>query len=86
MAVKRKPGEERRPAPNTDEETRHSADEVAEGVDKETAKQVARATTTRKRTTVSKRAHEPLDPKDADDDQPDEDANGPRAAEVGKSK
>lgn len=86
MAAKNE-GVEKRPASvNTDEETRQSVDAIVDGVDDATRDQVVRATTTRERTTVSKRGHEPLNPADADEDQPEEDANGPRAAEVNPGK
>lgn len=55
---------------------------VADGVDDATRDRVVHDTTTRERTTNAKRAHEPLDPSLADENQPDEDHNGPRAAEV----
>lgn len=82
MAAKSE-GVEKRPAGlNTDEETRQKVGDVADGVDKDTRDLIVHATTTRERTTNAKRAHEPLDLQDADDEQPDEDGNGPRAAEV----
>lgn len=67
---------------NTDDETRQKVGDVAKGVDKDTRDLIVHDTTTRERTTVAKRAHEPLDLSAADDQQPEEDANGPRAAEV----
>lgn len=55
---------------------------VAAGVDPATEAVVQAATTTNDRTTQSKRAHEPLNAALADDEQPDEADNGPRADEV----
>ena len=82
MAAKSE-GVETRPASvNTDEETRQKVGAVADGVDKDTKDLIVHDTTTRERTTVAKRAHEPLDLADADDDQPEEEANGPRAKEI----
>lgn len=51
-------------------------------LDPETAARVNYATTTRDRRSVSKRAHEPLNPGLADPDQPAEDDPGQRAPEV----
>lgn len=83
----RNEGVEKRPASvNTDEETRQDVDALVDGIDDATRDQIVRATTTRERTTVAKRGHEPLDLADADEDQPDEEANGPRAAEVNPGK
>lgn len=86
MAAKNE-GVETRPASvNTDEETRQKVGAVADGVDDATRDLIVHDTTTRERTTVAKRAHEPLDPENADENQPEEDANGPRAAEVNPGK
>ncbi len=52
------------------------------GVDEGTKAQVKTATITRERQAVSKRAHEPLNPGVAADEQPAEDDNGPRLPEV----
>jgi hypothetical protein len=85
MAAKNE-GVETRPASvNKDEESRQKVGAVADGVDKATRDLVVHDTTTRDRTVRAKRAHEPLDLADADDDQPAEDGNGPRAKEVGPS-
>jgi hypothetical protein len=70
---------------NRDEETTAKVGEVADGVDDATKDLIVHDTTTRDRTVRAKRAHEPLDPDAAEEDQPVEDANGPRAAEVGPS-
>lgn len=70
---------------NPDWESKVAVDDLADGIDDDTKDQIVYATTTRQRTTVSKRAHEPLDPRFADDDQPDEEGNGPRAEEIGPS-
>lgn len=79
----RNEGVEKRPAAvNDDEETRQPVGAVADGVDKATRDKVVHDTTTRERTTNAKRAHEPLDLDAADDNQPDEEGNGPRAAEI----
>lgn len=79
----RSEGVEKRPsAVNDDAETRAAAGDLADGVDDATRDLIVHDTTTRERTTVAKRAHEPLDAAAADDEQPKEDANGPRAAEV----
>jgi hypothetical protein len=67
---------------NRDEESTAPVGKVADGVDKDTKDLIVHDTTTRERTTVAKRAHEPLDLDAADEDQPAEDGNGPRAAEV----
>jgi hypothetical protein len=67
---------------NTDEETRVKPGDLADGVDKDTRDLVVHDTTTRERTVNAKRAHEPLDLDAADDKQPDEGGNGPRAKEV----
>ncbi len=93
MAVTKQQGEETRPSPtvaetrvgdvNRDEESRHKADDLADGIDKDTKDRIVHDTTTRKRTVRAKRQHEPLDLDAAADKQPDEDGNGPRAAEVG---
>jgi hypothetical protein len=83
MAASEK-GVERRPmGVNLDEETRVKVGEVADGVDEQTRDLIVHDTTTRERTAVHKRAHEPLDADVADDDQPDESGNGPRAKELG---
>lgn len=71
---------------NTDEETRTKAGEVADGVDDATRDLIVHDTTTRERTVNAKRSHEPLDLEAADEDQPDESGNGPRAAEVDPGK
>jgi hypothetical protein len=71
---------------NRDEETKAKVGEVADGVDDATRDAVIHATTTRERTVNAKRAHEPLDLKDADEDQPKEEGNGPRAAEISPGK
>lgn len=86
---------ETRPAPsvaetrvgdvNRDLETKVAPDDLAAGVDKDTRNLIVHDTTTRDRSVRAKRAHEPLDQAAADDDQPVEGANGPRAAEVGPS-
>lgn len=88
MAVKRD-DVETRPSPasilaeNRDASEKASAEnKLADGVDKETAELVRRTTTTRARKAVHKRQHEPMDEADADDNQPDENANGPRKAEL----
>lgn len=70
---------------NRDEETKAPVGKVADGVDKDTKDLIVHDTTTRDRTVRAKRAHEPLDRAAADDDQPAEDGNGPRAKEVGPS-
>ncbi len=70
---------------NPDEETRQPVGEVADGVDDATRDIIIHDTTTRERTVNAKRAHEPLDPEAAEDDQPAEEGNGPRAKEVGGS-
>lgn len=70
---------------NRDEETRQKVGEVADGVDKATKDLIVHDTTTRERTVNAKRAHEPLDADAAEEDQPKEEGNGPRAAEVGGS-
>lgn len=80
MAAKSE-GVETRPA-NAVEETRIKVGEVADGVDDATRDLIVHDTTTRERTVNAKRAHEPLDPAAADENQPSEDTNGPRAAEV----
>jgi hypothetical protein len=86
----RKTDEERAVMPSKDIEDRGdkaAAEKVgAASVDAETADKIEHDTTTRERTVVSKRVHEPLDAELADDNQPDEDENGPRAAEIGPSK
>jgi biotin carboxyl carrier protein len=82
-----KDGVETRPAAvNKDEETRQKVGDVAEGMDKDTAALITHDTTTRERTTVAKRAHEPLDADAADEEQPQEEANGPRVGEVAAGK
>lgn len=58
-----------------------SAPGIASG-DEEDAKRVREATTTRERQAVSKRAHEPLNLDDLDDEQPVEDDNGRRLPEI----
>lgn len=70
---------------NPDTETTTPVGEVAEGIDDATRDLIVHDTTTRERTVNAKRAHEPLDLDAADDDQPDEAGNAPRAAEVGGS-
>lgn len=82
MAAKSEGVETRPSNVNTDEETRAKAGAVADGVDKDTRDLIVHDTTTRERTTVAKRAHEPLDLTAADDEQPKEEGNGPRAAEI----
>jgi hypothetical protein len=71
---------------NRDEETRQKVGEVADGVDKDTKDAIIHATTTRERTVNAKRAHEPLDLGAAEEDQPEEAGNGPRAAEISPGK
>lgn len=80
MAAKSE-GVETRPS-NAVEETRIEVGKVADGVDDDTRDLITHDTTTRERTVNAKRAHEPLDLDAADDNQPSEDINGPRAAEV----
>lgn len=74
-------GVETRPS-NAVEETRIEVGKVADGVDSDTRDLITHDTTTRERTVNAKRAHEPLDADAADDNQPAEDVNGPRAAEI----
>jgi hypothetical protein len=81
----RSEGVEKRPANlnvNADEETRVDPTDVADGVDDATRDLILHDTTTRERTVNAKRAHEPLDKDAADERQPAEDGNGPRAAEI----
>jgi hypothetical protein len=59
-----------------------AGEEHAVVLDEATEARVKAATTTRERQSRSKRAHEPLNPGLADDDQPAEDENGPRLSEV----
>lgn len=54
----------------------------AASADEETADRIIHDTTTRERQARAKRAHEPLDMDLADAEQPVEDDNGPRLAEV----
>lgn len=93
MAVTKQSGEERRPSDAAARAERRAVGDVnpdvvpevgqvADGVDDATRARVIHDTTTRERRARSKRAHEPLDLSLADDDQPDEANNGPRAAEV----
>lgn len=92
----RNEGVEKRPAPsvaetrvgdvNTDEETRQPVGTVVDGVDDATRDLIVHDTTTRERTVNAKRAHEPLDLSNAEESQPEEDGNGPRAKEVGGTK
>lgn len=85
----RSEGVEKRPANvnvNADEETRADPGDLADGVDDATRDLIVHSTTTRERTVNAKRAHEPLDLDVADDHQPAEDGNGPRAAEVDPGK
>lgn len=74
------------PNVNLDEETRTDPGDLADGVDDATRDLIVHDTTTRERTVNAKRAHEPLDRDVADERQPAEDGNGPRAAEVDPGK
>jgi hypothetical protein len=79
----RNEGVETRPANvNPDEESRVKPDQLVDGIDEDTRALIVHDTTTRERTTNAKRAHEPLDLNMADDNQPAEEGNGPRAAEI----
>lgn len=64
------------------ERTAELAEAAATVLDAVTSAQVRNATTTRDRHAVSKRAHEPINLGVAADEQPVEDDNGPRLAEV----
>lgn len=80
-----KTGEEVRvvnPNVNTDDETRTDPADLVDGLDDATRDLIVHDTTTRERTVNAKRAHEPLDVEAAEDRQPAEDGNGPRAAEI----
>jgi hypothetical protein len=72
-----------RPVNTKDAEVEKRVAEAAgAALDESTKATVKRATVTRERQAVSKRAHEPVNLGVADDNQPAEDVNGPRLPEV----